>query len=234
MTRACGGPPVPAIVPVKALGQAKSRLAPRLEPAERRALMAWMLDRVLNACAASSAIAEILVIAGDEEAAALVGSRPELQVLLEPRPGLGSAIERADEASAEASATAVIAADLPLLEAADLDALCAAGADAPGVVVAPTADGGTGALLRRPPRVIRAAFGPRSAAAHLAAAARAGVAGRRLNRRGLTVDIDTPAHLEQAARWAPMLRRWVVSETATPAASRSAAAVDFGAARTKP
>ncbi|MGH8905036.1 MAG: 2-phospho-L-lactate guanylyltransferase [Egibacteraceae bacterium] len=183
---------VTAIVPVKALAHAKSRLSGHLDGAERRALVTWMLGRVLDACLGAAAVDRVLVVAGDPEAAA-VAARPGVEVLIEPSPGLLRALEAADQAAGGASATLVVPADLPLATPADLDAVCAAGA---AVVVVPTRDGGTGALLRRPPRVIRPAFGPASSAAHLRAAAAARVPALRLNLPNLALDVDTPHDLQ--------------------------------------
>jgi 2-phospho-L-lactate guanylyltransferase len=67
------------------------------------------------------------------------------------------------------------------------------------VLVAPTHDGGTGALLRRPADVIAPAFGVASAAAHLRAARQAGVRAGLIWRPGLARDIDHPADLDRYA-----------------------------------
>lgn len=189
---------VTAIVPVKALAHAKGRMAAELDPALRGELVAWMLGRVLAACTASEVIGEILVIAGDGAAADLVGPGPA-RVLVEPRPGLQHALAAADATTAGRPATLVVAADLPLVLAADLDAVWGAATGDRCVVVAPTRDGGTGALLRLPGGIIATAYGPGSAAAHLALAAAAGVAAVRVERAGLAFDVDTPAQLAELA-----------------------------------
>jgi 2-phospho-L-lactate/phosphoenolpyruvate guanylyltransferase len=125
--------------------------------------------------------------------------------VLEPRPGLGRALATADATAAGAAATLVVAADLPLVAAEDLDAVCAAGARGPAVVVAPTHDGGTGALLRRPPRLIPTAYGPGSAARHLALARAAGASALVVDRQALALDVDDAAGLARAHAAAPGL-----------------------------
>lgn len=190
--------PVTAIVPLKALDRAKGRLAGDLDPEERRALAAWMFDRVADALAASGAVRDVLVVVGDQAGGRLARARG-LAVLREPRPGLAAALAAADDATAGAPATVVVAADLPLIRGADLDAVCAAGADA-DVVVAPTRDGGTGALYRRPGGVMGTAYGPGSGAAHLALAAAAGLRTRRLDLPRLALDVDTASSLAEATR----------------------------------
>ena len=54
-----------AIVPVKGLDGAKTRLAPRLSAAERARLVVEMLDRVLAACAEAEAIERTLLVTPD-------------------------------------------------------------------------------------------------------------------------------------------------------------------------
>lgn len=190
---------VTAIVPLKSLGEAKQRLAGTLTPGERRRLSAWMFARVADACVQAAHVRRVLVVAGDRDAAALA-ERVGLDVLMEPAPGLARALAAADDALAGEDATLVLVADLPLVGADDVDAVCAS-ADRAQVVVAPTHDGGTGALLRRPAGVIATAFGPGSAARHLASAHAAGLHAVRIDRLGLASDVDTPAQLRATACW---------------------------------
>jgi 2-phospho-L-lactate guanylyltransferase (CobY/MobA/RfbA family) len=69
------------------------------------------------------------------------------------------------------------------------------------VVIAPSEDGGTALLFRRPPLVIPARFGPESASAHEAAARACGVTP--LVWHGLPeisrIDLDTPQDAERLA-----------------------------------
>lgn len=212
-------PPVPliptadvtAIVPLKALGAAKGRLAGPLSPARRRELTSAMFTHVVRSCLATPAIAEVLVVAGDAEAAALAGvaapDEPRLRALVEPRPGLPTALATADAVLSTAAATLVVVADVPLVRVADLSAVCAAGRSG-GVVVVPSADGGTSALLRRPGAVVPTAFGVGSAAAHLSAGRAAGVVCRRLALPNLSLDVDTVDGLQLARGSDPDLDRW--------------------------
>lgn len=183
-----------AVVPLKALSRAKGRLAGHLPARDRRELVAWMFARVIAACRGASGVDAVLVVAGDDAAADL-GRKLAVPVLVERKPGLAAAMAAADTMTAGATASLVVAADLPLAGADDLDAVCRAGRRGPCVVVAPTRDGGTAALLRRPAGVIVPAYGPSSATAHLAAAAAAGARGVRLSVPALAFDVDTAEHL---------------------------------------
>lgn len=187
-----------AVVPLKALSRAKGRLAGHLPARDRRELVAWMFARVIAACRGASGVGAVLVVAGDDAAADLARGLTRglaVQVVVERKPGLAAAMAAADDATAAATASLVVAADLPLAGADDLDTVCRAGRRGPCVVVAPTRDGGTAALLRRPAGVIVPAYGPSSATAHLAAAAAAGARGVRLAVPALAFDVDTAEHL---------------------------------------
>ena len=187
-----------AIVPLKALADAKGRLSGALDPAERQSFVAWMARRVIAACRACDGIDGVLVVAGDE-AAAEVGLAARADVLLVPKPGLRLALDRADARTAGRAATLVVAADLPEVSASDLAAVIAAGgASDRAVVIAPTHDGGTGALLRRPPGVMTTAYGPGSAQAHAELARAAGLDPQVVQITGLARDVDTPDQLPAA------------------------------------
>lgn len=189
---------VTAIIPLKALAEAKGRLSPALDADHRRSLVAWMACRVLAAVDACDVIDDVLVVAGDD-AAAEIARAAGARAIVVPEPGLDPALAAADRATAGADATLVLAADLPEVMPADIAVVVAAADDLPtGVVIAPTRDGGTGALLRKPAGVITTAYGPGSAAAHEQLANAVGVAVRRIHRPGLANDVDTPSELPAA------------------------------------
>lgn len=198
-----------AIVPIKALRRAKGRLAPGLDEGSRRELAAWMFTHVLDACLDCEAVSDVLVVAGDDEAAELAAPLP-VRVVIERTPTLAAAIARADRETEGAEATLVVAADLPLVTSSDIDEVCRAGETGPCVVVAPTRDGGTGALLRRPPQITGTAFGPQSGSAHLDLAAAAGARAVRLDLPNLALDVDTASSLRAAGSRDPRLARWLV------------------------
>jgi 2-phospho-L-lactate/phosphoenolpyruvate guanylyltransferase len=206
-----GPPTLTAVVPLKALTAAKGRLAPDLAPARRRELAAWMCSHVLTTLLAAPSVDDVLVVAGDEEAAALARQHG-VRAAIPPRPGLHAALDLADALLAGIPASLVVAADLPLLAVADVEALCGAvPAGAPhiaAVAIAPTRDGGTGGLLRRPADVMGTAFGPGSAAAHRTLAAEAGVLATVVEADGFALDIDTAGQLRALLDTDARLARW--------------------------
>lgn len=192
------GVSVTAIVPLKALDHAKQRLSGRLTAGERRALMRTVFLHVLDVCHATPVIDRTVAVVGDDAGAALAGQR-NVTVVREPGGGLNRAVRHATDGLPTGSTSLVVVADLPELTADDLSAVVAAGGGTPGVLVAPTHDGGTGALLRLPAGVIAPAFGVASASAHLHAAQQAGVRAGVIWRPGLARDIDRPADLDRYA-----------------------------------
>ncbi|HEX2029017.1 MAG TPA: 2-phospho-L-lactate guanylyltransferase [Nitriliruptorales bacterium] len=188
-----------ALVPFRAPGHGKTRLATRdragvrgLTPAERAALAAAMLSDV--AAALTGAPVDQLVVAASDAAAATAASALGLAVVVDPpaAAGLDHALDAAARRTVQEGTLLVVAADLPCLQPAEVEAvLTVRGA----VVVAPTTDGGTGGLLRRPPTAVPTAYGPRSAERHLALAAARGLPAARVELDGFRHDVDTWADL---------------------------------------
>lgn len=185
-----------AIVPVKALDRAKSRLASALTPAERRRLVREMFERVLAALAAAP-VRVTWVVSPDAEVLALAatwGARP----LAEGPSELNAALEQARGAARAAGATAliVVPADVPLVRPADIAAIAGLLTDGADVVLAPDAAGtGTNGLALRADVALPFRFGGDSAALHLRAAAARGLVTRLYRAPGLALDVDDPAGL---------------------------------------
>jgi 2-phospho-L-lactate/phosphoenolpyruvate guanylyltransferase len=177
-----------AVVPLRAPGSGKTRLAPRLTVEQRAALAGAMLADVCHALE-GAAIDRIVVAAGGASAVA-AASALGLDVLHDPPrcSGLDAALRAAVGRIGDAGTLLIVTADLPGLTAEDITAVL----ERPEpVVVAPTDDGGTGALLRRPPDAIATAYGPGSAARHLGLAYAAGLPAATIRRHGLAHDLDT-------------------------------------------
>lgn len=187
---------VPAVLlPLRAPGSGLTRLAGTLGADQRAALATAMLADVVAALRTAGLDRLTALTAGP--AAAAVARRLDLSVRPDPDPagaGLDTAVTTAVAGLPDAAAAAVVMPDLPLLGAGDVRALLATEA---GVVVAPTGDGGTGALLLRPAGAIHPAFGPGSAARHLDLARRSGRSSATVHRPGLTSDLDTLGDLRR-------------------------------------
>jgi 2-phospho-L-lactate guanylyltransferase len=91
----------------------------------------------------------------------------------------------------------ILAADLPFVTPADIEALIEAGEAHPVVIAPDLARSGTNALLLAPPLLLEPHFGTGSFAAHTRAARAAGLEPRIVQRDGLARDIDTPQDLQR-------------------------------------
>lgn len=182
-----------ALIPLRDPGSGKTRLAPHLSPSERAGLAAAMLSDTVGAIRAAPVDRVVVAASGGTGAAA--ASALGLDVLLDPpsAPSLDEVLRVATARLSGASALLVVAADLPCLRPEEVAALLDLEAQ---VVVAPTGDGGTGGLLRRPPAIVPTAFGPGSAATHMRLAHQAGVQGRTASLPGFHNDVDTWADLQ--------------------------------------
>ncbi|NYF57430.1 2-phospho-L-lactate guanylyltransferase [Micromonospora purpureochromogenes] len=209
------------VVPVKRLGAAKSRLRGALPAVPHEELALALAADTVRAVRACPAVAEVLVVTGDERAAALLGAAGARIVPDEPEAGLNAAFRHGAAAAAAGAWVAGLTADLPALRPAELAAALRAAADDPGVrrFVADAPGSGT-VLLTTPPGVpLAPRFGVGSAAAH--------AAGGALPLAGpwpsLRRDVDTAADLA-AARHLGLGPR-----TAALAATRGESAAGYGA-----
>ena len=186
--------PLWAVLPVKPFAEAKSRLAPGLRPDQRRLLARNLFAHTIEAVQDSGSVQTSLVVSRDPDALAIAASRG-LETLLESGPsGLNEALSEARRL-VEADALLVIATDLPLLSAIDIESFVAA-AHGKAVTIAPDHRGeGTNAILLRPPDAIEFAFGPASRRRHLALAAARGLAVKEWGSPGLALDLDLPEDL---------------------------------------
>jgi 2-phospho-L-lactate guanylyltransferase len=186
-----------ALIPVKALGEAKSRLADHLTKGERAALVLNMLRHVIEVLQESKLFEHISVVSADMsvlEQAQLWGARS----LIEKEQGHNPALHTAalEEIATGAQALLTISADLPFLQANDIRKMVEQ-AEQHDVVLAPSSEGtGTNALLVHPPLAIPYVFGPGSLQRYLAEARERHLRTTCYTSTGLTLDIDTIEDLD--------------------------------------
>ncbi|MBV8084357.1 MAG: 2-phospho-L-lactate guanylyltransferase [Chloroflexi bacterium] len=181
-----------AVIPAKRLADAKSRLADALAPDERSALSLRMLLAVARTIATAPEIRAWAIVSAAPEALAVaqaLGGQP----IEEPQEGLNVALQLGREWALAQGATGllVVPSDVPLLTAADISAVAAAAPQA-DVVIAPSNDEGTNALLLQPPDAIPFRFGRRSAAYHRFEATKRGLRVQFVHSPTLAFDVDTP------------------------------------------
>lgn len=194
-----------ALVPLKDLVQAKSRLAGLLRPSERRALAQAMAEDVLAALSASPQVRQITLLS-DDPAGPLLAARYGAAQLTESElrcRGLNALVARASERLLERSGgpLLVLHGDLPLLAPGDIRAAVdSVGAGGGLVVGCDRAGSGTNLLAFDARSMPDFQFGEGSCARHLEAARSRGVATRLLRREGIALDVDEPADLAALMR----------------------------------
>ena len=194
---------VDALVPVKAAAAGKERLARLLTPGERGELVRAMLRDVAGALLGSRLLRSVAVTSPDTEMLLLaerLGARP----LPEPAGdgGLNGALAAAiaQLITDGAEAVLVVQGDVPEIDPSGVAKLLAPPLTGPLVRAAPSADGGTSALLLVPPDVIAPAFGLDSFARHRAAAQAAGAMFERCDLPALAWDVDRPEDVGRLVR----------------------------------
>ena len=185
------------LIPVKGFYDGKTRLAPVLDPDERRRLNLHMFRKVLATVLHVAPKSRVLVISNDDEPLILAARSGAHTVRETGKGGLNAALTQAAQMAVELGATSVlsVSCDLPLISASDLEHMIKA-APPRGLAIAPDLrDEGTNALVMTPPLSLRFSFGELSFQRHYADAAEAGMEIRIVRRQGLSFDLDTPEDL---------------------------------------
>ncbi len=181
-----------ALIPVKTLNQAKSRLADHLTQEQRASLVLDMLHHVISTLKASNVLDGVTVVSPDPlvlAKAELWGACARIEEESGHNPALHAAAQR--ELAEGATALLTISADLPLLSVHDIEDMLTQSQAYP-VVLAPSWDGtGTNALLTRPPLALPYVFGPGSLQHFLREAREWQLGSVLYNNRGIALDIDT-------------------------------------------
>lgn len=187
-----------AIVPVKPLADAKTRLAGALSERERAALAKKLLERTLLKLTRARGIDRVCVISRDEKVLKIAREHGAWSIF-ETHAELNRALEQATHVCIAngAHAVLIVPADLPRVRVRDIEKLIVSGKHAPCAVIAPAQrDGGTNALLVHPAGALAYEFGENSFAKHCAAAERAGLEIVRYDSDTVAFDLDVPEDLE--------------------------------------
>lgn len=191
------GHPVTAVVPVKPLPWAKSRLA--LPGELRRALaLAFALDTVAT-LSRSLSVTGIIVVTADADVERSLRGQP-VRLLHDEGGGLGKAVSAGCRAAGSwrpGAGVAVVPADLPCLRTTDVEDVLSAAAGLDGAFVPDRSSRGTTLLVCPPGRLVVPQYGPGSAGRHSALGL------RRLDHAPARArhDVDTVEDLDLAAGW---------------------------------
>lgn len=187
------------LVPIKNTSDAKQRLSSLLDQPSRTKLAQAMLSDVMAALHGWNDRPAVGIVTGDPFATQLA-LEYGFEVIADPdNPGETGAIEMATRISVERGldSTLVIPADIPLIQAWELEEILKH-APAEGSVLVPAGDGrGTNAAFRRPADLFPLRFGNDSFKPHHAAAQATGKPCVVLNLPGIAVDVDDPSDLQR-------------------------------------
>jgi 2-phospho-L-lactate guanylyltransferase len=179
--------PVAVLLPVKAFGEAKLRLAPALDPPHRAELARAMATHVV----ASAAPLPTAVVCDDAEVASWARDLGAL-VVWEPERGLNRAVEAGVARLAAGGAVRVVVAHADLPQAGRLAWV----ARFAGVTVVPDhTDNGTNVICVPADGGFTFSYGPGSFTRHGAEAHRLGLPLRVVREPSLSHDVDLPADL---------------------------------------
>ncbi|HUO82592.1 MAG TPA: 2-phospho-L-lactate guanylyltransferase, partial [Gammaproteobacteria bacterium] len=183
-----------AVVPIKRRSAAKQRLGGRLSPELRLALTRTMLESVVDALRNSRGVDRIAFASVERDTIP-----EEFPVLPDTGGGLNAVLEDARRTliARGAGTLLVLPADLPLISAADIDAVVKSGRRGGFALGADDAGRGTNALFLRTSAAFRFQFGPDSRARHLEEAMRIGCMPAEVSSPGLSLDVDEPQDLDR-------------------------------------
>ena len=191
------------LLPVKDPERAKQRLAGLLSPGERKDL-AWAMLADVAAAVRSCRLADrVVVVARDPEVAGYAADNGwevfrEREQVSESR-WVDWASRLLDKQGAKAVLR--LPADIPLVQARDLDALLGPVGQGVAAVLVPSQDRlGTNALLRSPPLIFPSGFGADSLQEHLRQARLQGLQVLVREMPRLTLDLDLASDLVQFRR----------------------------------
>jgi 2-phospho-L-lactate guanylyltransferase len=184
-----------AVVPVKHLDVAKSRLAAYGDVSRRALALAFAAD-VVTAALECPAVAQVLVVTDDASAGTALTALGAVVVPDDPDAGLNPALAHGADllrATSPSLGVVTLSADLPALRSGDLAQVLAAVPAGGRAFVADSAGTGTTLLAASAPAALAPAFGAGSRRRHLDSGARE-LPGTDALRR----DVDTPEDLAAA------------------------------------
>lgn len=183
-----------AVVPVKTLLNSKRRLSDFFTVQERSLFTLAMLQDVLSALESSN-IAQTVVVSSDPTVKGFVKGF-DVTFLEETRQGLNQALNQATRWFIQNDAELVLflPADVPLVTSGDVNQLVNLAVNG-SVVISPSRNGGTNALLQKPPGIISPGFGAGSFKRHISRALAKNVRTKIYASSGLMLDIDSEEDL---------------------------------------
>jgi 2-phospho-L-lactate guanylyltransferase len=192
---------IDALVPLKRLDYAKTRLASVLDPPTRVRVMQALLDHTLAQVKAAPSVRSVTLVSSAVEAASIAVQHGVAHFDDRGLPW-NEALAAAIAEVVTSDAVAIVSADVPLLTPDDVERFLAVLAEG-GAVIARATDAGTNAVAMQPAGAMPTTFGVQgSAARHAELARESGLSPAIVDIPGLAHDLDTAADLEEVLRHA--------------------------------
>jgi len=176
-----------ALIPLKARAHCKSRLASELDTHQRIALVHKMLGDIVSILASIPEINRIVIVSPEND-----GLPENVDYIRDNGDSLNNSLQYATTMLFKEGCQQllILPADLAYLQRADVEKLIDE-ADNYDIVLAPSCDGGTNALLFSCEKPMAFQFGPDSCSAHKQFASNQGYSYGLVESYGLSTDIDT-------------------------------------------
>ena len=194
---------VSALIPVKGFSNAKQRLSPLLDAADRELFAEVMFRDVIKQALKARGLVETYVVTGDNKVAEIAASLGAQLIREKAEKGETDAVDfaRGELKQLGREAVLIIPGDMPLVRSADIEEVLAQvpeGASFPFALLVPSHDRmGTNALLLAPPDIIKLRFGYDSFTYHMSQVSAQGLPLRFIENERLALDIDEPKDLER-------------------------------------
>lgn len=198
---------IAAIIPMKNLHFAKSRLSTILTLQQRKNLAFFLLNTTIKTLKESRLITEIIVVSSDKTIEKF-SFENSLEFIKDSDDGINNAVILADRycINNNIDANIVIPHDLPFISANEIDQICNISEKYPKcIIICPSKRfDGTNILFRKPPNVIRTFYDDNSYINHLKEAQKLHIPIESLDLDNLMFDIDTKEDLIELS----ILQNW--------------------------
>jgi 2-phospho-L-lactate/phosphoenolpyruvate guanylyltransferase len=185
---------IAAVIPMKCLHSAKSRLSNILTAKQRKNLAMYLLDATIKELKKSDFISEIVIVSSDE-AVKHYSCLNNIKFIKDWDEGVNKAVMLADKycINNDINANIVIPPDLPFVSAKEIDKICIiSNKYHKCIIICPSKRlDGTNILFRKPPGVIKTHYDNNSYMNHLKEASKIKIPIESLDIVKLMFDLDT-------------------------------------------
>lgn len=189
---------IAAVIPMKSLHSAKSRLSNILTAQQRKNLAMYLLDATIKEIKKSCIISEIIIVSNDK-AVKNYSCLNNLKFIKDSEEGVNKAVILADNYCIDngINANIVIPHDLPFISAKEIDKICTrSNKYHKCIIICPSKRfDGTNILFRKPPDVIKTHYDDNSYMNHLKEAYKFKIPIESLDIVKLRFDLDTKEDL---------------------------------------